>query len=106
MSSIRRGDDFIPLPTGDTRIFPGDTLGVIGTDHQIKRFNDEMDKSVAKKETHHPDIELKSVLLTDDSPIINRPLYETDLRKDYFCMVVSVQRGEKRIHQPLTRHCA
>lgn len=102
VSSIRRGDEFIPLPPGDTRIFPGDTLGVIGTDSQIKRLNDEIDKvSQQKKETlRHPDIELKSILLTPESPIINRPLYETDLRNDYFCMVISVQRGEKEFINP------
>lgn len=101
VSSIRRGDEFIPLPTGDTRIFPGDTLGVIGTDLQIKHLNDEMDRTVAKKDNlRHPDIELKSVLLTKNSPVINRPLYETDLRKDYFCMVVSVQRGDNEFINP------
>lgn len=101
VSSIRRGDDFIPLPTGDTRIFPGDILGVIGTDQQIKNLNDAIDRSTAKKEiSRHPDIELKSVMLTADSPIINRPLYETDLRKDYFCMIVSVQRGEDDFIDP------
>ena len=101
VSSIRRGDDFIPLPTGDTRIFPGDILGVIGTDQQIKNLNDAIDRSTARKEiTRHPDIELKSVLLTADSPVINRPLYETDLRKDYFCMIVSVQRGEDDFIDP------
>ncbi len=102
VSSIRRGDDFIPLPTGDTRIFPGDTLGIIGTDSQIKRLNDEIDNiSSQKKDTlRHPDIELKSILLTQDSPIIDRPLFETDLRNDYFCMVISVQRGDSEFINP------
>ena len=96
VSSIRRGDEFIPLPTGDTRLFPGDTLGVIGTDSQIKRLNDEFDRASSqnKESLKHPDIELKSILLTPNSPIINRPLYETDLRNDYFCMVLLVQRGD------------
>ncbi len=102
VSSIRRGDDFIPLPTGDTRIFPGDTLGVIGTDSQIKRLNDEIDRAgQGKKDSlRHPDIELKSILLTPNSPIIDRPLYETDLRNDYYCMVLSVQRGEGEFINP------
>ena len=101
VSSIRRGDEFIPLPTGDTRIFPGDTLGVIGTDSQIKRLNDEIDKGGIKKDVlRHTDIELKSILLTDNSPIIDRPLYETNLRDDYFCMVISVQRGDSEFINP------
>ncbi len=100
VSSIRRGDEFIPLPAGDTRIFPGDTLGVIGTDSQIKRLNDEIDRIGAQKKDSlkHPDIELKSILLTPNSPIIDRPLYETDLRNDYFCMVLLVQRGDKEFN--------
>ncbi|MDE6632270.1 MAG: cation:proton antiporter, partial [Muribaculaceae bacterium] len=101
VSSIRRGDEFIPLPTGDTRIFPGDTLGVIGTDSQIKRLNDAIDKVSQKKDSlRHTDIELKSILLTQDSPIIDRPLFETDLRNDYFCMVISVQRGDSEFINP------
>lgn len=101
VSSIRRGDDFIPLPTGEMRLFPGDTLGVIGTDDQIKRLNDAIDSAPQRKElARRPDIELKCILLTPDSPIIDRPLYETDLRKDYFCMVVSVQRGESEFIEP------
>ncbi len=100
VSSIRRGDEFIPLPTGDTRIFPGDTLGVIGTDSQIKRLNDEFDRATTqnKESLKHPEIELKSILLTQNSPIINRPLYETDLRNDYFCMVLLVQRGDSEFN--------
>lgn len=101
VSSIRRGDEFIPLPTGEMRIFPGDTLGVIGTDDQIKRLNDEIDSAQAKSDSlTRQNIELKSILLTEDSPIINRPLYETDLRNDYFCMVVSIQRGESEYLDP------
>lgn len=102
VSSIRRGDDFIPLPTGDTRIFPGDTLGVIGSDSQIKRLNDDIDlaSNIKKDSLRHPDIELKSILLTPNSPIINRPLADTDLRNDYFCMVISVQRSEDEFINP------
>lgn len=102
VSSIRRGDEFIPLPTGDTRIFPGDTLGVIGTDSQIKRLNDEIDRTCHQKKDslRHTDVELKSILLTPKSPIIDRPLADTDLRKDYSCMVVSVQRGDDEFIAP------
>ena len=102
VSSIRRGDEFIPLPTGETRIFPGDTLGVIGSDRQIKHLNDEIDRTfqMKKDSLRHPDIELKSILLTPNSPIIDRPLRETDLRNDYFCMVLSVERGEGEFINP------
>lgn len=34
--SIQRGTRRINIPKGETRIFPGDTIGVIGTDDQIQ----------------------------------------------------------------------
>jgi len=32
VTSIQRGDDYMPLPSKDARIFPGDVLGVLGND--------------------------------------------------------------------------
>lgn len=97
VSSIRRGLQFMPLPSSDARIFPGDVLGVIGTDDQIKRLNDDIsaaDSLFAGASGKQPEVELKSVQLTDHSPIIGRPLSETNLRGDYFAMLVKIQRGE------------
>lgn len=34
--SIQRGSTAIPIPNGDTRVFPGDILGIIGNDEQIQ----------------------------------------------------------------------
>ncbi|MDE6023761.1 MAG: TrkA C-terminal domain-containing protein, partial [Muribaculaceae bacterium] len=74
----------------------------IGPDSQIKRIIDEIDKVNRQKKENlkHPDIQLKSILLTQNSPIVDRPLYETDLRNDYFCMVISVQRGDNEFINP------
>lgn len=100
ISSIQRGQFSIPLPDGETRIFPGDILGVIGTDDQIKALNDDIERDermLAEHGGETPEIELRSLRLTDRSPIAGRPLSETRIREDYDSMLVKVQRGGEYI---------
>ncbi len=98
ISSIQRGQLSIPLPGGDTRIFPGDILGVIGTDDQIKSLNDDIEKAEKVAQQYAgkgPDVELKSLVLTKDSPIIKKPLGKTAIREDYDSMLVKVMRDNE-----------
>lgn len=103
VSSIQRGDRMMPLPSVDARIFPGDVIGVIGTDEQIKKLNDDIErdeKAFQSVQTTQPEIVLRSIRLTSKSPIINMPLGQTNLRTDFYSMIVKVQRGEDEFEQP------
>lgn len=103
VSSIQRGDRVMPLPSVDARIFPGDVLGVIGNDEQIKHLNDDIErdeKAFQAVPTTQPEMELRSILLSAASPIINIPLGKTNLRTDYYAMIVKVQRGGDEYEQP------
>ncbi|MCH5241606.1 MAG: cation:proton antiporter [Muribaculaceae bacterium] len=103
IASIQRGERTMPLPSVDARIFPGDILGVIGNDEQIKRLNDDIErdeKAYRSVEVFNSKVELRSLTLSDKSPVINVPLGETDIRKDFYCMIVKVQRGEDVFEQP------
>lgn len=103
ISSIQRGDDYMPLPSPMARIFPGDTLGVIGTDDQLKKLNEDLEASetafASVKTTQHR-VELKSIVLSESSPIINIPLGHTNIQHDYYSMIVKVQRGEEQYIHP------
>lgn len=103
VSSIQRGMLTIPLPNSDTRLFPGDIVGVIGTDDQIEQLNrdlEEQEKACNNFPTKHPDVELKSIRLTPDSPIVNVPLADTDIRHDYYSMLIKIFREEEGYIQP------
>lgn len=103
IASIQRGDRIMPLPSIDARIFPGDVLGVIGNDEQIKKLNDDIERderAYKAVEVSTSQVELRSLQLSASSPIINVPLGETQLRQDYYCMIVKVQRGEDVFEQP------
>lgn len=101
VSSIQRGQELIPLPSGDARIFPGDILGVIGTDEQIKRLNDDIETE-KRAFNHHdedrPRVDLKSIRLQESSPIVGIPLKDTDIRGQYYSMLVKVRRGDEFLH--------
>lgn len=103
VASIQRGDRVMPLPSVDARIFPGDVLGVIGNDEQIKRLNDDIErdeKAYKALDVYSSNVELRSITLSENSPIINIPLGKTDIRKDFYCMIVKVQHGEDIFEQP------
>ncbi|MBD5270562.1 MAG: sodium:proton antiporter [Bacteroides sp.] len=103
ISSIQRGERLMPLPPKEARIFPGDVLGVIGTDDQIKRLNDDIEReqqACSSLKTYQPQVELRSIRLTDRSPIVYKPLAETDLRHDYYSMIVKIQSADGTFVQP------
>lgn len=103
VASIQRGERTMPLPSVDARIFPGDVLGVIGNDEQIKKLNDDIErdeKAYRSLDVFTSKVELKSITLSENSPVINIPLGKTDIRKDYYCMIVKVQHGEDIFESP------
>lgn len=103
VSSIQRGQEVIPLPSGDMRIFPGDVLGVIGTDEQIKKLNDDIEAEKKALEARHvvrPQVELSHIRLTPRSPIIGTPIADIDLRNRYYSMLVKIFRDGEGYLQP------
>lgn len=104
VSSIQRGMMTMPLPNSDARIFPGDILGVIGTDDQIQRLNHDMEqeeKACMNIPIDQPGVELKSIRLTAKSPIVGKPLSTTDIRHDYYSIIVKILRNDDDYIQPL-----
>lgn len=103
VSSIQRGMTMMPLPSSETRIFPGDMLGVIGTDDQIKHLADDLErdeKARAALPVSQPEMTLQSIRLTPSSPITGRPLSETDIRRDFTAMIVKVQTDDGEFLTP------
>ncbi len=103
VSSISRGDDYMPLPSPEARIFPGDVLGVIGNDEQLRKLNEDLDaatKAGIMLNIKQNPVDLSSIRLEADSPIVGVPLKNTDILHDYYSMIVKIKRGDDFI-QPL-----
>lgn len=93
ISSIQRGMQSLPLPDKDTRILPGDVLGIIGTDDQIQRFNADIEgykKAAQELPVCNTRTELQSVVLSDRSPLIGKTLAQGDIRHVYHAMLLRV----------------
>jgi len=97
--SIQRGANFIPIPNGRTRIYPGDILGIIGTDEQIEKLLPLVEADEPETSSTHDSSEMKltSILLGTGSPLISRTPRSSALRDTYDALVVAVDRGEEHI---------
>lgn len=104
VSSIQRGQRLLPLPTKESRIFPGDILGVIGTDDQIKKLNDDIAAyernaaAIDMKQTQK--MELVSVKLGPNSPLNGKTVADSHLTDKYYSMLVKIQRSDGEYIQP------
>lgn len=96
---IQRGANYIPIPGGRERLYPGDTVSVIGTDAQIERLLPEMERPLQDNgtPTDGSDIVLTSILLSEHSPLISQTPSSSSLRDRYEALVVAVDRGEEHI---------
>ncbi len=98
--NIQRAGKLHPVPSGDMRIFPGDVLGVIGTEDQIQRMLPLVEAQSEHVEAPNLDVKFLHFAISEQSPIIGVPLEKTRLREDYGALLVAVQRGEDNYISP------
>ncbi len=92
--SIQRGPRQIPIPNGKQRIYPGDVIGVIGNDEQIERLLPVVESSLAPDMTQPTgEMVLSSILLSENSPLINQTPSSASLRDNHDVLVVAVNRN-------------
>lgn len=103
--TVQRGLSTITVPSGDTRLFPGDTIGVIGTDDQISAvlpLIEAEDPAASQPHSSPADLRLTSILLRPTSPLIGLTLASADVRRNYNTHVVALQRDGEFIDRPAT----
>ncbi len=92
---IQRNSVLYPVPTGDVRIFPGDVLGVIGTDEQIQRMLPLVEATETQTAAAHFETEFTHFVLTEHSPLVGKTLAVARLREDYSSLLVAVKRDDE-----------
>lgn len=95
--SIQRGVNIIPIPTCETRIFPGDILGVIGNDEQIQALLPmvEVETEHGADEQRVGEMKMINIQLSETSPLLGNTTASLNLRNDYSTLVLAIQRGEE-----------
>ncbi len=90
-----------PIPTGDMRIFPGDQIGVIGTDEQIQNLLPLLEPKAQNYEPQSSaEVEFVHFELSPTSLLLGKKLAETRLREDFKSLLVAVERGEENFISP------
>lgn len=96
VASIQRGGETIMVPGAEARLFPGDVLGIIGTEEEIQNVIPILEKQEDTKEVlSSNDIRLKSIQLSEQSPILGLTTASADLRGKYQSLLVNLQRGDE-----------
>lgn len=98
IASIQRGAKLIPVPSGDTRIFPGDVLGVIGTDDEIQNLipiiEAPEDENDGNGTANAYNLRLISIQLSENSPLIGKTVGESQLSSLYKALLVTMMRND------------
>ncbi len=102
VASIQRGGHTLLVPNGGMRIFPGDVLGVIGTDEQIEQVlpvferpdDDDADSPAMA------DIKLTNIQLSSNSSLIGKTSATSRLRDKYKVLLVAIQRPDGTYMHP------
>ena len=104
ISSIIRGVHRINIPGAATRVFPNDTLQVIGTDEQLSKFaahaaaiaEAQEDEDFERHEMH-----LKQFVVDKKSTFVGRSIRESGIRNKYHCLVVGLESVvDGSLHSP------
>ena len=99
---IQRGGKNIPVPSGNTRLFPGDTVGIIGNDAAIEHIMPLIEcNSQTNESMDISDFKIRDIELSDGSPIIGKSIMQADIRKNYHAHIVAIQRGGEFIQDLL-----
>ncbi len=96
---IQRGNNYIPIPDGRERLYPGDIVSIIGTDTQIENLLPQMECMLpdADGQSDASDVVLTSIMLSPESPLISQTPSGSSLRDRYEALVVAVDRDGEHI---------
>lgn len=104
VASIIRGKHRLNIPGGENRIYPGDTLQVIGTDDQLSVFTTQAEKVSdyhSDDDFERREMYLKQFVIVAGSPFCKRTIRECGVRNKYHCLVVGIEltTGDS-LHKP------
>lgn len=99
VSSILRGSQRINIPNGDTIIFPGDRLQVIGNDEQLQKLDSALRAELVPDDPNIEEREMKlqQVVLSSRCSFIGKTLKESGIRDRYSVMVVGAEQGQQNL---------
>ena len=103
VASVIRGLHRINIPGADVRLFPGDTIQVIGTDEQLSVFSKQVEQvscAAEEDEIEKREMYLKQFVVDAQSPFLNSSIKDSGIRNGYRCLVVGVEKENGNLISP------
>ena len=103
VASIIRGLHRINIPGANVRLFPGDTIQVIGTDAQLTEFSHQVERvsnAAEENEIEKREMHLKQFVVDGKSPFLNTTIKESGIRNMFRCLVVGVEKEDGNLLSP------
>lgn len=101
VSSILRAGHRLNIPEGDSVIFPGDKLQVIGNDDQLAAFGKALASELYAEdyELEKREMKLRRMVINGSSEFLGKTMGESGIRHIYNCMVVGLEEGKENLSQ-------
>jgi CPA2 family monovalent cation:H+ antiporter-2 len=102
IARIKRGNITINVPGRNERLYPNDTLSVIGTDRQLKVFKDYLEENAADLQDllQAPKISLQNFKIGKNSALVGQSIRKSGIRELSKGLVVGIERRGTRILNP------
>ena len=96
--SIIRGPKKINIPDGNERLYPFDKIVIVGSDEEIQRCLDRVEKYRLERETeleapHH--VVISWYLVGEGSQLVGKTIRELNTRENAGCMIVGIDRDKR-----------
>ena len=101
VSSILRAERRLNIPDGNTIVFPGDRLQVIGADSQLSKMAEALRSEIygSDPEIEEKTMKLRQMVVTGGSQLLGVTLRDSGIRSRFNCMVVGIEEGEENLSQ-------
>jgi CPA2 family monovalent cation:H+ antiporter-2 len=99
---IKRGEQLIHVPDRNTRLYPHDKAGIIGTDEQMKAFKDvfEARENTSPAPVDVSDIVLQKILVDEHTRLKGLDIRTSGLREKTHGLVIGIERDGTRMLNP------
>ena len=91
IAAIIRGSHRLNIPDGNTMLFPSDRIEAIGSDESLQQFQERLGAAHHAYPQVANKLQLRRVIIREDSPFVGLDLRNSGIRSHYHCMVVGFE---------------
>lgn len=102
VAAIIRGNVRINIPDGESMLFPGDVLEIVGDDTSIEKMQQKMyTETFSAQETEKSEpLALQKFVMRENSDLVGLSIAKSGIRQKYHCTVIGFEDADGNIVSP------